>query len=302
MGIQVQNISKSFGTQTAVQNLTFSAINGEILGFLGPNGAGKTTSLRMIAGHLIPDSGNILYDGIDIWQNPVEAKQMIGYLPESNPLYYDLYVKEILGFYARLHHIPNSKNRIEDVIEMVGLNKEQKKKVGNLSKGYKQRVGVAVAILHDPEILLLDEPVSGLDPNQLADISELIRNLAKTKTVIYSSHILSEVEKTCDKVLIISDGELKVIDRLDVLKAKSVNSQIIWATFDVKIDGKLLRRIEGIKNATCIAGNTWKIEAVPNVDIRRNLYDWTVVNNAPLLESKVEESTMASVFKELTKE
>src|SRR5690606_11995157 len=206
MSISVQNLTKRYGQQVAVDQLSFTAHKGEILGFLGPNGAGKSTSLRMIAGLLKPDSGRVFYGDLDIWEQPQEARRFMGYLPETNPLYLDMYVREALSFYARIHQV--SRDTVEQTIEKLGLPWEAHKRIRHLSKGYRQRVGLGIAILHDPSILILDEQVSGLDPNQLADIRKLIRNMATDRTIIFSSHILSEVEQICDRLLIIHRGEL----------------------------------------------------------------------------------------------
>ncbi|GAA5220595.1 ATP-binding cassette domain-containing protein [Membranihabitans marinus] len=301
MGIEVHQISKTFGSQKAVHQLSFSANKGEVLGFLGPNGAGKTTSLRMIAGHLMPDEGRITYNDVDINQHPLQAKQWLGYLPENNPLYMTMYVKEILGFYAGLHKLPNPTQRINHVIDRVGLRKESNKLVQQLSKGYKQRVGIAIAILHDPEIVLLDEPISGLDPNQLSDIRQLIRDLAVDKTVIYSSHILSEVEMTCDKVLIINDGQLKAIHSIQEVKKWRQKKQVIYATFDTKSELHSLKDLPHVESCRSLGNGQYRIEVAQGQDVRKALYLWTVDKGVILLESKVEESSMESVFKALTK-
>ena len=209
--IQVDQLSKFYGTQNAVDALSFQARPGFVTGFLGPNGAGKSTTMKMLSTYLQPDAGSALIAGFDILQQPMEVKRVLGYLPEHNPLYLDLYVKESLGFIADLHHIPNKKARIDQVIELTGLGPEQHKKIGALSKGYRQRVGLAQAIIHDPQVLILDEPTSGLDPNQVVDIRNLIKELGKTKTVLVSTHIMQEVEALCEQVIILSKGR-KVAD------------------------------------------------------------------------------------------
>jgi ABC-2 type transport system ATP-binding protein len=224
MSIQVSSLSRMFGAQKAVDNISFRLNRGEIVGFLGPNGAGKSTTMRMITGYLEPDSGTAIVSGIDVQQQPLEAKKKIGYLPEANPLYYDMYVKEYLGFIADVHNIPNKKERISSIIETVGLTVESRKRTGQLSKGYKQRVGLAAALLHDPEVLILDEPTTGLDPNQIIEIRDLIKSLGANKTVLFSTHILQEVDAICDRVIIISKGKIVADKPLADLKAGTSQS------------------------------------------------------------------------------
>lgn len=218
MSIEVNHLSRSYGTQKAVDDISFAIRKGEIVGFLGPNGAGKSTTMKMITGYLQPDRGIASVSGIDVLSDPIAAKRKIGYLPEANPLYYEMYVKEYLGFIADVHRIKNKKQRIADIIETVGLTAESRKKTGQLSKGYKQRVGLAAALLHDPEVLILDEPTTGLDPNQIIEIREVIRTLGKNKTVLFSSHILQEVEALCNRVIIIHKGRLSADERLPALR------------------------------------------------------------------------------------
>jgi len=219
MSIEVSNLSRLYGAQKAVDDISFSLNKGEIVGFLGPNGAGKSTTMRMITGFLQPHSGFSIVSGINVQKNPLAAKKKIGYLPEANPLYYDMYVKEYLEFIAESHGIRNKTHRIDHVIKSVGLSVESGKKTGQLSKGYKQRVGLAAAIIHDPEVLILDEPTTGLDPNQILEIRELIRELGRNKTVLFSTHILQEVEALCDRIIIISKGQLVADDTLTNIKS-----------------------------------------------------------------------------------
>ncbi|HLU92676.1 MAG TPA: ATP-binding cassette domain-containing protein [Membranihabitans sp.] len=298
MSVTVENLTKRYGKQTAVDNLSFTARQGEVLGFLGPNGAGKTTSLRMMAGLLKPDSGRVLYQDLDIWESPTEARKFIGYLPESNPLYLDMYVREALQFYARIHRVPDE--RIEGTIQRLGLTRESNKRIRQLSKGYRQRVGLGIAILHDPEILILDEPVSGLDPNQLADIRLLIRELAADKTIIFSSHILSEVEQLCDRLLIIHDGKLRAFDSLASLQAQQDGRQIIVAELGRTVNEDQLRKIDSMEYCEILDGHKVRLVARSGKDMRRDLYDWTKAQNTPLLESRVEQTSMASLFEKLT--
>lgn len=299
MGITVESLTKKYGHQLAVNHLSFTAKRGEVLGFLGPNGAGKTTSLRMIAGLLRPDEGQVYYGDLDIWKNPRKARRVIGYLPETNPLYQDMYVQEALSFYAKIHKVP--REEIDEVIGKVGLTKESRKRVNQLSKGFRQRLGLGIAILHDPEILILDEPISGLDPNQLTGIRQLIRELAKEKTILFSSHILSEVEQVCDRVLIIHEGELKVIDSLKLLRAEQDGRQIIVAKMDATVKEEDLSVIASMEYCEIIENTMVRLVARPGEDMRKDLYDWTIQHSIALLESRVEHTSMASLFEKLTK-
>ncbi len=231
MSIEVSQLTRMYGSQKAVDNISFMVNKGEIVGFLGPNGAGKSTTMRMITGYLQPDGGTALVSGINVQKNPLAAKRKIGYLPEANPLYYDMYVKEYLGFIADVHAISNKKQRISDIIKTVGLSLESRKRTGQLSKGYKQRVGLAAALLHDPEVLILDEPTTGLDPNQITEIRELIRELGRNKTVLFSTHILQEVEALCDRIIIIHKGNLVANDTLTQLREGSGGTRSLEEIF-----------------------------------------------------------------------
>lgn len=228
MSIEVHHLSRIYGEQKAVDDISFSAARGEIVGFLGPNGAGKSTTMKILTGYMKPDGGYTIVSGINVQENPLAAKKKIGYLPEANPLYYDMFVKEYLGFIADVHGLSDSKRKISDIIDTVGLTVESRKKTGQLSKGYKQRVGLAAALLHDPEVLILDEPTTGLDPNQIIGIRELIRNLGKNKTVLFSSHVLQEVEALCDRIIIIDKGRLAADDKLVNLKQNSHSLEEIF--------------------------------------------------------------------------
>ena len=228
MSIKVQQILKQYGTQKAVNNISFTINKGEIVGFLGPNGAGKSTTMKIIAGYTKADVGHASVCGIDVSENPIQAKQKIGYLPESNALYYEMYVKEYLKFIAGVHKIADYKKQIDAVIDLTGLQVEQKKKIGQLSKGYKQRVGLAAALIHNPEVLILDEPTSGLDPNQIIEIRNVIKAQGKDKTVLFSSHILQEVEAVCDRVIVINKGVIVADDSLANLKSRGENLEEIF--------------------------------------------------------------------------
>ncbi len=228
MSIEVQHLLKQYGTQKAVNDISFTINKGEIVGFLGPNGAGKSTTMKIITGYTKADAGNAKVCGINVNQSPIETKQKIGYLPESNALYYEMYVKEYLKFIAGVHQIPNAELQVASVIELTGLQVEQKKKIGQLSKGYKQRVGLAAALIHNPEVLILDEPTSGLDPNQIIEIRNVIKEQGKDKTVLFSSHILQEVEAICDRIIVINKGQIVADDTLVNLKRKGDNLEEIF--------------------------------------------------------------------------
>ena len=231
MSIEVSALTRMYGEQKAVDDISFKLNKGEIVGFLGPNGAGKSTTMRIITGYLKPDKGTAWVSGIDVQKDPLSAKRKIGYLPEANPLYYDMYVQEYLEFVAEVHAVSNKKHKISSIIETVGLTPEKRKRTGELSKGYKQRVGLAAALIHDPEVLVLDEPTTGLDPNQIIEIRDLIRSLGKNKTVLFSTHILQEVEAICDRVIIINKGRLVANSTLQELKQANGNWQTLEEIF-----------------------------------------------------------------------
>ncbi|MGZ3938889.1 MAG: ATP-binding cassette domain-containing protein, partial [Flavisolibacter sp.] len=259
MSVEVRGLTKIYGEQRAVDNISFSVNKGEIVGFLGPNGAGKSTTMKMITGYLEPTSGDVNVSGIDVNKTPLEAKKRVGYLPESNALYYDMYVREYLSFIAEVHSISNKQQAINNVIEQVGLTPESKKKLGQLSKGYKQRVGLAAALLHDPEVLILDEPTSGLDPNQIVEIRNVIKEQGKNKLILFSSHILQEVEAMCDRVIIINKGKIVADDRLSNLRQRS-SSTIVRVQFKEALEQEWLRRLEGVKSVSKVDAYTWSIE------------------------------------------
>src|SRR4051812_6433496 len=236
MSIEVKNLLKVYGEQKAVNNISFKVDKGEIVGFLGPNGAGKSTTMKIITGYLQQDGGEAFVSNVNVSKEPLTTKKKIGYLPEANALYYDMYVREYLEFIAEVHSVSNRQSAISRVIEMVGLIPESKKKIGQLSKGYKQRVGLAAALIHDPEVLILDEPTSGLDPNQIVEIREVIRQQGKNKTVLFSSHILQEVEAICDRVIIINKGEIVADDKLSDLQKGNKDKHVVIVSFKEAID------------------------------------------------------------------
>ncbi|WP_299710257.1 gliding motility-associated ABC transporter ATP-binding subunit GldA [uncultured Tenacibaculum sp.] len=297
MSIQLSSITKTYGTQKAVNNISFSAKKGEIVGFLGPNGAGKSTTMKVLTGFLQPDEGTVLVDDIDVIKNPIEAQKKVGYLPEHNPLYLDMYVKEYLQFHADIHNI--SKDAIPDCITKVGLDKESHKKIGQLSKGYRQRVGLAAAILHNPSVLILDEPTTGLDPNQLIEIRALIKELGKDKTVLLSTHIMQEVEAVCDRVIIINNGEI-VIDK-KLVDLKEDKKQTIKVGFDYKIEEQFLQRLANITTIKNNYDNSWTLTFETEEDMRPKLFDFAQEYGLKILELNSENKNLETLFRELTK-
>lgn len=296
MSIQLTEISKTYGTQKAVNNISFSAKKGEIVGFLGPNGAGKSTTMKILTGFIQPSEGTVLVSGIDVISNPIEAQKKIGYLPEHNPLYLDMYVREYLQFQASLHNIENSK--VNETIEKVGLTIEAHKKINQLSKGYRQRVGLAAAILHNPEVLILDEPTTGLDPNQLVEIRELIKELGKDKTVLLSTHIMQEVEAMCDRVIIINKGEIVINKPISELKTD--NEQVIKVTFDYKLEEQFIKRLPNIVSYKNTLENNWILVFNSKEDMRPVIFDFAQENGLKILGLNTENKNLESLFRELT--
>src|SRR4051812_29672963 len=259
MSITVKGLTKLYGEQRAVNDISFEIKEGEIVGFLGPNGAGKSTTMKMITGYLDPSAGDISVNGVDVKKNPHEAKKKIGYLPESNALYYDMYVREYLNFIAEVHGVRNKKEKVEDVIRLTGLSVESKKTIGQLSKGYKQRVGLAAALIHDPEVLILDEPTSGLDPNQIIEIRNVIRQQGANKTVLFSSHILQEVEAICDRVIIINKGNIVADDTLANLQKGKKDEHILHVQFNEKVETGVLERLQTVFKVDQINDSNFKL-------------------------------------------
>jgi len=301
MSVIVKGLSKQFDNQLAVNQLSFEAHPGQILGFLGPNGAGKTTTMKMICCYIEPNEGTAEVEGYDIRTSPLMVRKQIGYLPEHNPLYEEMYVKEFLQFVASIHKIENKNARISEIIEMTGLGKEQNKIIGTLSKGYRQRVGLAQAIIHDPKVLILDEPTSGLDMNQLVDIRSLIRELGKEKTVIFSSHIMQEVQALCDRVLIISDGLLVANESIEKLSNRMSANQIIHVEFAQKnISPVLFSHIDGIADVISDHGQ-FTFTSDSHSDIRKSIFDAAVKNGLTLLEMRQDKANVEDIFRKLTK-
>ena len=304
MSIKVQNITKLYGEQKALDNVSFEINSGEIVGFLGPNGAGKSTMMKIMTGFIPPNSGNVFINNKSILEDSLGVRRIVGYLPEHNPLYLEMYVKEYLQFMASIH-LPKKqlKTRVKEIIELTGLTIEQNKKLGSLSKGYRQRAGLAQALIHDPEVLILDEPTTGLDPNQIVEIRNLIAEIGKEKTVMLSTHIMQEVEAICDRVIIINKGKVVADERPDTIQNKvSDQTTVIIVEFDKEADKQL---IEGIEDATKVIRhkeNTWLIESSSDKDIRSNIFKFAVANNLTILSQQKQEKSLEDVFKLLTKE
>ncbi len=301
MSVIVQNLTKIYGQQKAVDNISFEAKKGEVLGFLGPNGAGKTTTMKIVTCFIPQTEGSAEVCGYDVAKAPLAVRARIGYLPEHNPVYKDLYVKEYLSFVAGLHKVKNKRQRVAEMIERTGLKREQNKIIGSLSKGYRQRVGLAQAMLHDPEVLILDEPTSGLDPNQLIEIRRLIKELGEEKTVIFSTHIMQEVQALCDRVIIINKGEMVANDTIETLQQKVTGETVITVEFAQKILQKELNKIEQIKTIKSLGNGRWQLISEGNKDIRASVFNFAVANDLTLLEMKKEQYSVEDVFQELTK-
>lgn len=300
MSVKVEQLTKIYGQQKAVDQISFEVESGQILGFLGPNGAGKTTSMKMITGYVPPSSGKAFVDGIEVSQDTLATQARIGYLPEHNPLYKDMYVKEYLEFVARMYKIGKSKQRIAELIEMTGLGREQHKLIGALSKGYRQRVGLAQAMIHDPQVLILDEPTSGLDPNQLAEIRALIKMMGEKKTVIFSTHIMQEVQALCDRVIIINRGKLVADDPIERLQSRLTGEQLITAAFVNKMTANQLKELDGVSSVEDIGNNRWRLITKSKQDIRKDIFQLAVNLNNPLIELHKEELSVEDVFRQLT--
>ena len=300
MSIKVEGLTKIYGTQKAVNEVSFEAKKGEVLGFLGPNGAGKTTTMKIITCFIPQTSGTAEVCGFDTAKDSMEVRRRIGYLPEHNPLYKDMYVKEYLEFVAGLHKVPNKKSRVGEMIEMTGLEREQKKQINALSKGYRQRVGLAQAMLHDPEVLILDEPTSGLDPNQLIEIRKLIKDFGKEKTVVFSTHIMQEVQAICDRVLIINKGRIVADDPIDTLQNRVKGESIVTVEFVEKSNEQLLSKIPKVKRVIAKNSHKWELTTDLDHDIRADIFHFAVKNQLTIIEMKKEMSSVEDVFQKLT--
>lgn len=297
MSIEVKDISKSYGEQKALDAVSFSVNKGEIVGFLGPNGAGKSTLMKILTTFLNADEGTAAVNGYDVNTEQKAVQKSVGYLPEHNPLYLDLYVREYLEFNADVYKV--AKSRIEEVIQLTGLTPESHKKIGELSKGYRQRVGLATALLHDPEVLILDEPTTGLDPNQLAEIRDLIKNIGKNKTVFLSTHIMQEVEAICDRILIINHGKIVTDKKLNNLAKEQ--DQVIEVEFDMPVTQEKLSSLTDLTDAKNISGNTWELTFATQKDMRPALFDFAQANGLKTLQLNLKNKNLESVFREMTK-
>ena len=299
MSISVKNLSKNYGAQKAVNAVSFDVSKGEIVGFLGPNGAGKSTTMKMITGYLDADAGEINVCGIKVSKENIESKKKIGYLPEANPLYADMYVREYLQFTGGVHQIKNIKERTEEIIKTVGLSPEANKKISQLSKGYKQRVGLAAALIHEPEVLILDEPTSGLDPNQIIEIRNLIKSLSQDKTVLFSSHILQEVEAICDRVIIINKGNIVANDTLINLQ-KNTGASSVNVEFTENISAEQLSAIKSVEHIQQISATRLHLTGAEPEAIRKQLLQLSIENNWNIVSLQNESNSLEDVFRSLT--
>jgi len=301
MSVEVKNITKLYGTQRALDDVSFTVEPGQVVGFLGPNGAGKSTMMKIITCFLPQNSGTVSVDGFDVTADPIKVRERVGYLPEHNPLYHDMYVKEFLSFIAGIQ-LPSATvaSRVKEMIEVTGLGAEQHKKIGALSKGYRQRVGLAQAMIHNPSVLILDEPTTGLDPNQLVDIRKLIKNIGKEKTVILSTHIMQEVEAICDRVVIINKGKIVADDKTSFLQQKSDSETIILVEFDKAVSSEKLSTITGIKKVLSVNDKTYKVIGPKGQDLRPLIFNFAVQNNLAVITMQKEENSLESVFRQLT--
>ncbi len=300
MSISVNNLSKIYGTQKAVNNISFTINRGEIVGFLGPNGAGKSTTMKIITGYLKADAGTAMVCGIKVDENNNAAKKKIGYLPEANPLYHDMFVREYLEFVGNVHQVTQLKQQVENVITTVGLQLEANKKIGQLSKGYKQRVGLAAALIHQPDVLILDEPTSGLDPNQIVEIREVIRELGKEKTVLFSSHIMQEVEAICDRVIIINKGNIVADDSLSDLQKSTSDKHIVLVKFKETIPIELLNTLIDVISVDLLSTGNYQLSTSNPESVRKQLLQLSIENNLNIISLQSQSNSLEEVFRSLT--
>lgn len=299
MSIKALNITKIYGRQKALNNVSFEVASGEIVGFLGPNGAGKSTMMKILTCFLPQTTGQAWVCGFDVDEESLEVRKNVGYLPENNPLYYDMYVKEYLFFVAELHKLKNISTRVKEIISITGLEIEQRKKIGALSKGYKQRIGLAQALIHNPKVLILDEPTSGLDPIQLAEIRNVIKEIGKEKTVMLSTHIMQEVEAMCDRVIIISKGNIVADKSTRELKQAVSGKTVVTVEFDKATTRTALELISGVTDVKNVSGNIWQLVSSSDKDIRADIFNFAVQNQLTVLTIQKEEQKLEEIFKEL---
>lgn len=300
MSIKVDKVTKLYGSQKALEEVSFQVERGQITGLLGPNGAGKTTLMRIITCLIPPTEGQVFVNNINTMEDPVAVRKMLGYLPENNPLYPDMYIREYLEFVAALYKVSSPKKRIEEIIALTGLEPEISKTIGKLSKGFRQRVGLAQALIHDPEVLILDEPTSGLDPNQILEIREVIKRASVNKTIIFSTHIMQEVEALCQRVVIIHKGKIVADDLTAHLSHWVSSSETIFVGFDQKVDIQLIRRINGIITVKAKDNNVYEIKAKPDMDIRPALFKFAVDHQLTVLSLQQSEKSLEEIFHEIT--
>ncbi|GAC1593854.1 MAG: gliding motility-associated ABC transporter ATP-binding subunit GldA [Ginsengibacter sp.] len=300
MSVEITNLTKTYGSQKAIDSISFKVNTGEIVGFLGPNGAGKSTTLKIITGFLEADKGTVLVSGTNVSEHPIEAKKKIGYLPEANPLYNEMYIREYLEFIGSLHQLTNLRNKVENVISLTGLSLESNKKIGQISKGYKQRTGLAAALIHDPEVLILDEPTSGLDPNQIAEIREVIKKLGKNKTVLFSSHILQEVEAICDRVIIINKGKIVANNSLSKLRENTNNESNIIVQFDDVVQRAWFNLIPSAQLVEPLENNKWLVTSSSPIETKNQILQLSLQHNLNIVSLHSETNSLEQIFKNLT--
>ncbi len=302
MSIRVENLTKTYKSQNAIDQLNFEIKSGEIVGFLGPNGAGKTTTMKILTCYIPPTSGAAWVNGLNVETDSIEVRKQIGYLPEHNPLYMDMYVKEYLMFAASVYQLTNKSQRVKEMIELTGLQLEQNKKIGQLSKGYRQRVGLAQAIIHNPKVLILDEPTSGLDPNQIVEIRNLIINIGKEKTVLLSTHIMQEVEAMCNRVMIINKGKIVANGKTEELKHSFSPDNIVQVTFNKSLSSEQLKALNQISEANLLNDYTYLVKSKKDEEILKSeIFNFAVQEKFILTEMKLIESSLEDVFKNVTK-
>jgi ABC-2 type transport system ATP-binding protein len=301
MSLQITNLTKIYGTQLAINNISFSIRKGEIVGFLGPNGAGKSTTMKIATSYLPPTAGKVTVNGFDVVGQPMAVKKIIGYLPEHNPLYLDMYVHEYLSFVCRVYKIRKSeaKQRVGGMIELCGLTQEQNKRIESLSKGYRQRVGLAQALIHNPEVLILDEPTSGLDPNQILEIRKLIKEISRNKTVILSTHIMQEVQALCDRVIVINQGKIVADDRLENLLKKKEGASVLLVEWEGTVSLDQIKSLPGVTEVTT-DGKIFRVTTESGFDVRAELFRLSAEQKLSLISLKQEESSLEEIFRSLT--
>jgi ABC-2 type transport system ATP-binding protein len=303
MSVVVTHLTKVFELQKAVNNVSFEVQQGQVVGFLGPNGAGKSTTMKIATCYLPPTSGKVEVNGYDVVQSPMDVRKSVGYLAEHNPLYLDMYVREYLSFIASLHGLKGNAidKRVKEMVELVGLTLEQKKKIGSLSKGYRQRVGLAQALIHNPPVLILDEPTTGLDPNQIVEIRQVIRQIGQEKTVIFSTHIMQEVEALCDRVIIINLGEVVADSEVQALRNLQQHKQVVVAEFNSEVDAGLLGQIEGVSHVKYLSMGRYEMTADSTRDVRPDVFRMAAEQGLVLVGLKQQENNLEHIFQSLTK-